>query len=569
MRTWLSVMVGSKALNTALKHPHRSRLRLGVTIAVVAVVATLSANTVDGPTAGRANWYDDAWQSDWIAHASSLLLSATNQKTNGFVLEIGDSITHSYTFAMWPVGGAGKTLSDAAVTSWARSTSWGPNHFDVTQKNGWYLAAADTTFQRGLTSSGGLTPQEFVLGCCNGGPTMPASSDPVEARSIVADPTYSGNLQIDTVVAAFNDAQFAVVMLGTNDPGNAQNVVNLTAILDKLEAQHIVPILSTIPPRADSVSNDLVVQFNAAVTNLALTRRLALIDYYQEILLRRPGTTWHGTLISTDGVHPTGAGGGFSADSDPYLPGGDPATHTTGEATANVGYLLRSWLVVQKLKEVKQHVIDVPNEAPSVTLTSPAAGTTYTAPATVALAAAAADSDGQVAKVEFYANGALVATDTASPFEVTWSNVAAGTHLLMARAIDNLGGATDSAPVAIDVNPSAPQTMHVGDLDGAPVETGKQTWKAVATVTIHDGGEANRAGVTVSGQWSGGHSGTATCITTSTGSCQVSTGNINVKKTTATFTVNALSHATLVYQRTANHDVDNGSNGTAIMMAKP
>jgi hypothetical protein len=44
---------------------------------------------------------------------------------------------------------------------------------------------------------------------------------------------------------------------------------------------------------------------------------------------------------------------------------------------------------------------------------------------------------------------------------------------------------------------------------------------------------------------------------------------MNVKKTRATFTVDTLSHATLVYQRAANHDVDNGSNGTAITVAKP
>ena len=450
-------MLASLVLATLLKHTHRSWRALAAISAVVAVVAAVSASTLDGPTAARANSYDDGWQSEWVAHASSLLHSATNQKTGGFVLEIGDSITHTFAFATWPVGGAGKTASDADVTSWARAASWSQNHFDVTQKNGWYLAAADTTFQRGLTSSGGLTLQEFVIGCCNGGPTMPASSDPAAARSIVSDPIYSGNLQIDSVVSAFNDAQFAVVMLGTNDPGNAQNITALSAIVDRLESQHIVPILSTIPPRGDGIpNNDVVVQFNAAVTNLAFTRRLPLIDYYQEIVLRRPGTSWMGTLISTDGVHPTANGGGFSSGSDPYLPGGDPATHMTGDAAANVGYLLRSWLVVQKLKEVKQQVIDAPNQAPAVTLTSPAAGSTFSAPATVGLAATADDGDGSIAKVEFYANGALVASDVTSPFEATMSNVAPGSYLLMARAIDDLDAATDSATITITVNPAAP-----------------------------------------------------------------------------------------------------------------
>src|SRR5262249_37591564 len=144
----------------------------------------------------------------------------------------------------------------------------------------------------------------------------------------------------------------------TNDPGNPNTISDLSAIVDKLEAQHIVPILSTIPPRNDGISNDLNVQLNAAVTNLAYVRSLPLIDFYQEIVLRRPGTTWINTLISSDGVHPTADGGGYEAASDPYLPGGDPTTDTTGDALLNSGYLLRSWLTIQKLKEMKLYVID-------------------------------------------------------------------------------------------------------------------------------------------------------------------------------------------------------------------
>jgi hypothetical protein len=89
-------------------------------------------------------------------------------------------------------------------------------------------------------------------------------------------------------------------MLGTNDPGNPNNIEDLIAIVDSLEAQHIVPILSTIPPRNDAFSDELNVEFNSAVAALAQSRSLPLIDFYREILLRRPGTTWIGTLISAD-----------------------------------------------------------------------------------------------------------------------------------------------------------------------------------------------------------------------------------------------------------------------------
>ncbi|MBI3858172.1 MAG: hypothetical protein HY293_21025, partial [Planctomycetes bacterium] len=77
----------------------------------------------------------------------------------------------------------------------------------------------------------------------------------------------------------------------------------------------------------------------------------------------RSGTSWQNTLISGDGIHPTGG----AAAADPYTPGGDPSTHTTGTNCTNDGYLLRSWLTMQKLKEVKSYVIDnaaVPGPGP-------------------------------------------------------------------------------------------------------------------------------------------------------------------------------------------------------------
>ena len=524
-----------------------------------------SAQVSELPTSDRANSYDDGWQSQWVAHARSLLTST--QKTDGFVLQIGDSITHSFAYAAWPRQGTGATLEDAEVLAWMKAGSWGSGNFDVTHKNGWYLAAADTTSWRGMTSSGGLSLDEVVWGCCNGeGPAMPASTTLVESQDIVSNTAYVGNLQIDTVISAFRDAQFAVVMLGSNDPGNTQNLAHLTAIVDKLEANRIVPILSTIPPRSDAFSNDLNVQFNASITQLAQSRNLPLIDYYQEILRRRPGTSWSGTLISVDGLHPTASGGGFSIDSHPYLPGGDPATDRTGDALMNVGYLLRSWLVVQKLKEVKQSVIDEGNRAPEVALTHPVPGSTYTAPASLAVGADASDSDGAISKVEFYANGTRLADDSTSPYEITWDNVAAGSYSLTARAIDDLGAISQSSAVTVTVTPS---TIHVGDLESFAASSSKQHWRGTVTITVHDTAEAAVPGAVVSGQWTSGYSGTGTCKTDSSGQCSVVTGNVNVKKSTATFSLTGVSHPTSAYRATANHDVDGDTNGSTIIVRKP
>ena len=91
------------------------------------------------------------------------------------------------------------------------------------------------------------------------------------------------------------------------------------------------------------------------------------------------------------------------------------------------------------------------NQAPSVAITSPATGASYAAPGTVAISATAADSDGTIARVAFYAGATLIATDTSAPYTASWSNVAAGTYALTAVAFDNGGASTSSAAVNIMV----------------------------------------------------------------------------------------------------------------------
>jgi hypothetical protein len=49
-----------------------------------------------------------------------------------------------------------------------------------------------------------------------------------------------------------------------------------------------------------------------------------------------------------------------------------------------------------------------PNVPPTVSMTSPSDGATAIAPASLSIAASAADSDGSVSKVQFFANGALL-----------------------------------------------------------------------------------------------------------------------------------------------------------------
>ena len=108
-----------------------------------------------------------------------------------------------------------------------------------------------------------------------------------------------------------------------------------------------------------------------------------------------------------------------------------------------------------------------PNVPPSVSLPSPAPGSSSTVGTPVQLAATASDSDGTVAKVEFYNGTTLLATDTTSPYSATFTPTAAGSYSLTAKAYDDKGASATSAPVGITVTPGAavvasPATVNVG-----------------------------------------------------------------------------------------------------------
>src|SRR5207253_2124881 len=98
-----------------------------------------------------------------------------------------------------------------------------------------------------------------------------------------------------------------------------------------------------------------------------------------------------------------------------------------------------------------QAALTLSNNPPSVFLTSPPDQATFAASQNITLSANAADLDGSVVKVDFFASGFLIGSTTAPPFSVSWTNVSAGNYLLFARATDNIGNATTSASRSIRV----------------------------------------------------------------------------------------------------------------------
>ena len=113
---------------------------------------------------------------------------------------------------------------------------------------------------------------------------------------------------------------------------------------------------------------------------------------------------------------------------------------------------------------------DPANSYPKVEILKPQTGVTFAALSNIEIDVRAADPDGWVHSVQFFANGVKIGEESmefiqAPPpaqeqmFSLIWSNVATGKYILTAKATDNLGATSWSAP----------STIALGDVPLVPV----------------------------------------------------------------------------------------------------
>ena len=237
--------------------------------------------------------------------------------TPDVVRHMGDSITFASPYTAWARAGHGKSPTDTAVLRWSHCGE--ENDLD-----GWYLAHVETGLGGSHTAAGGVRADQYLAG------------------------GFKGLASLDGIVGKY-DPQIAVLMLGTNDAWTGRPVGDyardMDAIVGRLLENGTVVILSTIPPLIDNLK--LAEEYNDALWRIAEARRLPVIDFHREILARRPGMSWDGTLMVKGDGHPTADRAGVTSTSEP-----------TAANLRESGYLLRGWLSVRKLAEVKQRVLD-------------------------------------------------------------------------------------------------------------------------------------------------------------------------------------------------------------------
>ena len=102
--------------------------------------------------------------------------------------------------------------------------------------------------------------------------------------------------------------------------------------------------------------------------------------------------------------------------------------------------------------KIVDDVFDVP--PPTVTLTSPADGSIFTAPAVVTLSADV-DAGLPIDRVGFYVNDKLIGTVSNAPYTMVWTNTSNGKFTMFARAVDEAdkSGISDIAHVQVSASP--------------------------------------------------------------------------------------------------------------------
>lgn len=135
----------------------------------------------------------------------------------------------------------------------------------------------------------------------------------------------------------------AIIMIGTNDISGGSVPQGyrdgLEQVVQKCLDAHCVPILNTIPPRRGR--DKAVDEANAIIREVAKQTKVPLADFHAECLRLRPGNSWDGTVISKDGVHPSGG------QTNVY----------TDENMKNCGYALRNWVNFLVLRQLYFRVL--------------------------------------------------------------------------------------------------------------------------------------------------------------------------------------------------------------------
>ena len=143
------------------------------------------------------------------------------------------------------------------------------------------------------------------------------------------------------------------------------------------------------------------------------------------------------------------------------------------------------------------------NKPPFINLTGPSTVANLNAPAAVTLSATASDSDGSVAKVDFFNDGQFLGSSVSAPYVLTLPGLPAGSYGFTATATDNQGATTASNLISLQVDPRLSGT---GSALLRTVSAVRQSTPGQVLVTLQNCGETNAVNVALAAariKWGG------------------------------------------------------------------
>jgi lysophospholipase L1-like esterase len=279
--------------------------------------ATPAPALTPAPAASVPSEVTTVFKEDWDWASAMRVVAAQGREKNreGVVLSLGDSLTYANQSTRWARNPKGGTDEDKAVLSWSHAGTGDDS-------DGWHLASLDAPGGgRSETAVSGIRTDEYIRG------------------------GKAGIRSLKETIEKYKP-QVAFVLLGANDASKGRNpgdvARDMATILDALLANGTIPVLQLAAPRANDAKDDLTRQYNAEYLRLARERKIPVIDLYGEFVTRAPDGAWKTQLLNKDGIHFTTEGAG-----------GPP----TPENLAKCGYLLRCWLAVGKLRDIKTQAI--------------------------------------------------------------------------------------------------------------------------------------------------------------------------------------------------------------------
>ncbi len=427
-QTWTPTAVGNYVLSALVTDSFGNR---GVSSNVTVTVKASPSVGVTSPVSGSSVTVGTTQTVTAVAAASNPGATITSVQFLANGISLGTSLASPYSVAWTPASAGTYNLTAIATDSIGTQATSSSVAITVTAAGG-----------GGGGGGGGLTAPVVVIDTPANGSTLTVNtSQTISATASLTNGTvtsvaFSANgTSIGSATVYPYTINWTPTTLGTftiTAVATGSNSAQATAVSTITVNSATAPTVSiTAPSTGSTVGVNLAQTITA--TAASSTGYITSVEFLV-----------NGKPLSTDTVFP------YTAS---WTPSGTGTYILTAVAKDNSGVITTS---------TPATITVAASAAPTVSLTNPGSGSSYTIGSSLTLTAAASDSDGTITQVSFYVNGALLSTDTTAPYTSSiWTPASSGNYTLTAQATDNSGNVTTSTAVTVTIGSNAAPTVSI------------------------------------------------------------------------------------------------------------